>query len=196
MSYYSSTIALSYLVESDLITKVLATARIYSLPIAGNEMIFDRLIKIIVECLDLTSPLSLQQLGITAAVDKSNHREMIFQKVVIPSFIKIGPFHCPTLEFVLASPIVMAISSCLSIVEDDSQTRIELEFINSSLKEYKKQGPEVTQSGRRMMRALFLEGFEDTLEQRLKHGDYDVEMVRCCHSISKLLGANVEIPDH
>ncbi|KAK2943457.1 hypothetical protein BLNAU_21640 [Blattamonas nauphoetae] len=187
----------SRLVESDLISSVLATVQPDTLPITGNDEILDNLIWIIVECLNLADSSHLWRLGITDAIDKVNHREMIFQKVVIPSsqfmtflisnrnvlsrdlldsfmsqlatLIHKVPFHIPTLEFVLKSPIVMAFSRCLSFVEDDFRLFYTLNCINKSLENWKKEVGEVAQSGKRMMQALISEGFEDTLEQMLKH---------------------------
>ncbi|KAK2942173.1 hypothetical protein BLNAU_22900 [Blattamonas nauphoetae] len=216
-----------HLVESDLITKLLTTVRPHTLQISGNEEIFDELLGIIDRFVDLASTSSLSERGITVAVEAFDHREMIFQKVVIPSsqfvtflisnrhilngdllesfmfllakFIKIGPFHRTTLEFILASPIVMAFSNCLSFVEDESYLWSILMDINRSLYEWKREGPEVSQSGKLMLQALFSEGFADTLEQMLKHDKSDGNgewVVNECHSISKLLGSNVELTEN
>ncbi|KAK2957759.1 hypothetical protein BLNAU_7193 [Blattamonas nauphoetae] len=213
------------LVESDIVTKLLTTVQPHTLPIPANEEIVDKLITIIVNCLQLSIPFSLKKIGVTAAVEKYNHREIVLQKVVIPSsqfmtflistryilngdlldsfmdllttLLEIGPFHRPTLEYVLGSPIAMAFSSCLSIVEDNGCLWTTLSFIHSSLREWTEEGPEVVQSGKRTMQALFSEGFEDTLEQKMKHnkgGNYVHGVVTNCHFISEFLGSNVERP--
>ncbi|KAK2957857.1 hypothetical protein BLNAU_7291 [Blattamonas nauphoetae] len=210
-------------VVSDLISNVLATVQTHTLPIQANEKMFRRLVLIIDSSIYLASPGSLRELGITTVVDQLNHREMIFQKAVIPSsqfvtflisnryvlngdlfnlfmhllcqLLLIGPFHRPTLEFVLASPIVMAITSCLSFIENHHHLETSLLSIKQSLREWKTEGPEVAQSGKRMMQALFSEGFEHTLEQMLKidEGDGNGEwVVGECLKISKLLGSNVD----
>ncbi|KAK2941063.1 hypothetical protein BLNAU_24031 [Blattamonas nauphoetae] len=211
--------------ESDLISNVLAAVQPHTLTRSGNEEMIDNLNKVIDHSVNLAFPNCLAELGITSAVDQFNHREMIFQKVVLPSsqfvtflisnrhilnglllksflnllaiFIQICPFHLPTLEFVLASPIVMAFSSCLSFVEDDLCPLGILVHINHSLPEWKEEGPEVVQSAKRMMQALSSESFEDTLEQTLMHnkGCHGFKLVDECHSISQLLGSNVEIPE-
>ncbi|KAK2957849.1 hypothetical protein BLNAU_7283 [Blattamonas nauphoetae] len=208
------------LVEADIVSKVLVTVQPQTLPISGNEKIIAPLVEIIANYVDLASLSSLVDLIITDAVDTFDHREMIFQKTVLPSsplvtflisnriLVRICPFHRPTLEFVLASQIVMAFSSCLSFFEDDLQasdlipvipalTSIDPSFtyfdgttqmpddlclsmifavINQSLADWKKESSDVAQSGKRMMQALFSEGFEDTLEQILMNnqgGDYE-----------------------
>ncbi|KAK2961662.1 hypothetical protein BLNAU_3460 [Blattamonas nauphoetae] len=214
------------LVESDLVSKVLAIVQPHTLPISGTEAILNNLIGIIASFAKLAFPSSLRQRGINSAVDQSSHREMIFQNVVLPSsefvsflisnrnmlneklllsflwtlttLLLICPFHRPTLQFVVASPIVMALSSCLSFIEDDMFLWNILSNINRLLYEWKEEGPEVVQSAKRMMQALFSEGFEDTLEQTLKYdkdGDYGRSVYFSCRFISKLLGSNVELTE-
>ncbi|KAK2943436.1 hypothetical protein BLNAU_21619 [Blattamonas nauphoetae] len=185
------------LVESDLIGKVLETIQPHTLPISENEVLMGSLLGIIIDCIKLAFRSNLGVLGVTKAVNKSNHREMNFQKVVLPSsqfltflisnrhilntdlshsfmsllrlLLHIGPFNRPILEFILASPIVMANSSCLSFVEHDQTLWFSIGITNRSLKMWKENGPEVAQSAKRMRQALFSEGFEDTLEQMMKH---------------------------
>ncbi|KAK2961659.1 hypothetical protein BLNAU_3457 [Blattamonas nauphoetae] len=213
----------SRLVKSDIVSKAFTTIQPHTLSIAGNEEIFDNLIGIIGNCVKLAFPFFLEELGITEAVDQFNHREMIFQKVVIPSsqfvtflisnrytlsgdlftsvvshlhaIIDIGPFHCPTLEFVLASPIVMALSSCLSIVEDNGCLWNFLTKIHDSLDDWRREGTEVIQSGKQMTQALISEAMEATLEQMMKHdkdGIYSYGIANHCDSISLLLGSNMK----
>ncbi|KAK2961683.1 hypothetical protein BLNAU_3481 [Blattamonas nauphoetae] len=196
----ASTTLRDRLMKSDLVSKVFATVQPHTLPISGNTTIFDDLIDIIDRFAELATPPFIRNLGITASGDKFNHREMIFQKVLLPSsdlLLEIGPFHIPTLEFVLASPIVTAFSSCLSFFEDNSRLWDNLNNTNISNRTRRKQGPEVSQSGKRMMQTLFSEGFEDTLEKILmndKGGHYGSDVVEKCHSISQLLGSNVKRP--
>ncbi|KAK2950194.1 hypothetical protein BLNAU_14880 [Blattamonas nauphoetae] len=215
------------LVESDLISNVLAIVQPHTLPISGNETMINNLILIIILCLELEYPVSLSDLGITDAADQFNHREMIFQKVVLSSsqfvtslisnrnilsrdsfdsfmlllvrFIKIGPFHRRTLEFVVASPIAMAITSCLSFIDYNRHLWLTFQHIDQSLDDWKCYGPEVVESAKRMMKALFSEDFEDTLEQMLmrnKGENYGSELIYRCHSISLLTGSNVELTEN
>ncbi|KAK2957827.1 hypothetical protein BLNAU_7261 [Blattamonas nauphoetae] len=184
------------LAESKFIANILETVQPHTLPIAANKTVFETLIKIIDRFVNLASPWSLQKLDINEVADKRNHREMIFQKIVLPSsqfvtflisnrhifnedllrsfmflldrLLRTCPFHRPTLEFVFTSPIVMALSSCISIVENDDDIWNTLITIKHLLKEWKEESAEVVQSGKRMMKALFSEGFGDTLEQMMK----------------------------
>ncbi|KAK2958396.1 hypothetical protein BLNAU_6666 [Blattamonas nauphoetae] len=181
----------------DFISKILATVQPHTQPISGNETILCGISTIIVKFLYLATLYSLRKLNITDDVEKYNHRETIFLKVVIPSspfvtllipdryilnerlsesfmdllakLLQIGPSHQPTLEFVLASPIVIVFSTHLSFVEKMNNLLNAIRTINISLKEWNAEGPEVIKSGKRMMQALFSEGFDDTLEQMLKH---------------------------
>ncbi|KAK2957788.1 hypothetical protein BLNAU_7222 [Blattamonas nauphoetae] len=214
------------LVESDIVSKVLVTVQPQTLPIAGNEKIIAPLLIIIAYCVDLASLSSLVDLDLTTPADRYNHREMVFQKVVLPSsqlmtflisdryllsgkllysfmdllaiFIDIGPLHRPTLEFVLASPIVMACLSCLSFGEGDFDLWVLFGNLNQSRQECEDECPEVVQFGKRMMQALISEGFEDTLEQILMHnkgGNYGFDIVRISCSIAQKLGSNVEFTE-
>ncbi|KAK2960132.1 hypothetical protein BLNAU_5015 [Blattamonas nauphoetae] len=210
------------LVESDLISKAIAIVQPHTLPLSGNEAMINKLNWVIIECLRLAIPFVVSELHITDAVDKYNHHEVIFQKVVIPSsqyvsflisnrhslnedlfdlfmdllyaLIRIGPLHRPTLEYVLTSPIVMTLSSCLSFVESVDPLYITLAGICEMIEERNKEGAEVVQSTKRMIQALFSEGFEDTLEQTLMKYNYDdyycSEVVEFIHRISQSLGLN------
>ncbi|KAK2958854.1 hypothetical protein BLNAU_6103 [Blattamonas nauphoetae] len=209
-------------VEADLVSNLLASVQPHPQPISGSAKNIDLTIRIIVSSLYLSYSSCLRQLGITAAVDQYNHREMIFQKAVIPStqyvtylisnrfhihedlircfmnlldaLIPIGPSHRPTLEFVLASPIAMAFSSCLSVVESRQSIWKTLANIDDLLRELKTQDKKVIKSGQRMIQSLISEGIEDTLEQKLKHikdGVYNIRIGVDCCSISRFLGSNV-----
>ncbi|KAK2957744.1 hypothetical protein BLNAU_7178 [Blattamonas nauphoetae] len=211
------------LLESDLLTTVLATVQPHTLPISGNETIIDNLIWIIFNCINLALPYNLRNLDITTSIDKYSHREMIFQKVVIPSsqfvtflisnrynlngdlfrsfinllsvLLRIGPFHRPTLEYVLASPIAMTFSSTLLSIEDENCLWSALFNIALSLEEWNQDGPDRVKCKKWMIQALFSESFEDTLEQMLKydiHGDFGRGIVTFCQSVTYKLGSNVK----
>ncbi|KAK2947192.1 hypothetical protein BLNAU_17897 [Blattamonas nauphoetae] len=223
IGFWSSSPSVLYrLVESNIFAKIFATVQPHTLPISGNDKIFDNLLIIINICIDLALPYYLRELGITAAVDKYNHRERIFQKVMLPSsqfltflisnrlyikgetlssfmmllstLLQIGPFHRPILEFVIASPIVMGFSSCLSFVELFDCLWDPLGIINSSLELWRKEGGEVVQSGKLIIKALSAEGFEDTIEQlerSERDGSHGQDIERLCRLISHFKGSNV-----
>ncbi|KAK2944530.1 hypothetical protein BLNAU_20536 [Blattamonas nauphoetae] len=162
----------------------------------------DKLIWTITECVTLAYPRELMKLGLTASVEKTNYHDMIFRKAVLPSsqfvsflisnryflnadlfsllmslldqILFIGPFHRPTLEFVLTSPIVMGFSSCLSYLENWSSLHIVLGTIKGSLQYWKEDCAELAQFWKQMIQAQFSEGFEDTLEQtsRFERGNF------------------------
>ncbi|KAK2959054.1 hypothetical protein BLNAU_6070 [Blattamonas nauphoetae] len=209
------------LVESDLIPYLAVTFQSHALPISENGKILFNLLRIVDYSFFLPRPANYRYRGITSAVDRWNYDEMIFQKVVIPlshfmmflfrrrhdltgelfgNFVRqllrllnMGAFHGPTLTFILASPLAMAYSSCLAIVEMDYIRWGLFEMLDTSIKEWKSQGPEVAQSGKRTMRALFWEGLSDTLEQKLKNEKggtgRDAADIYC--SLAKVVGSNV-----
>ncbi|KAK2959998.1 hypothetical protein BLNAU_4881 [Blattamonas nauphoetae] len=214
------------LVDSDLTTKVLATVQPHTLSIAGNETMLNYLTRIIDCFASLGSPSHSLSFSITTPVDEFNVHKMIFQKVVLPSsqfvtflisnrfiineglisdemdllgtLIDISPFHRPTLEFVLASPIAMALPSCLSFIEgDDLLPWSILIKITNWFVIWKLHDGEFIQSKTLVARTLFSEGFGDTLEQKMIHEksrSYGVRLVANCHTISQKLGTNVKRP--
>ncbi|KAK2943046.1 hypothetical protein BLNAU_22020 [Blattamonas nauphoetae] len=211
------------LVDSDLFTNLFVIFRPHTLLLSGNGSIADSLIRNIQDLLELSFPSTLRKLGITASADAFNHREMIFRKLVVPSsrfvtsliskrcvlnqeffhstiimlgtLLQIGPFHHATLEFILASPIVFTFISSLDRQEEWNV----IPSIDLSLKGWKIQGPEVLQSGKLIVQALFSEGLEDALEQMLKY-DEDTPsrgiIEEMCLSIFMLLGANNSKPPY
>ncbi|KAK2957795.1 hypothetical protein BLNAU_7229 [Blattamonas nauphoetae] len=73
----------------------------------------------------------------------------------------------------LSSPHSTVVAAALSFLKETKS--MTFFGINKSLYEWKKEGPEVVLSGKRMMQALFSECFEDTLEQMTmnnKGGNY------------------------
>ncbi|KAK2944218.1 hypothetical protein BLNAU_20887 [Blattamonas nauphoetae] len=222
---YSSPQIQDRLVESDLVAKLLTTVQPHTLPIPVNEDIFSELLRHINRFVDHASPFYLNLLGITDTVDVFDHRELIFQKVVVPSsrfvtflitnrynlngdvfndfmdfvstLIRIGPFHRPTMDFVLTSPIAMGFTSCLSFIEDGHALLMTLQHIDYSLREWNGEGPEVVQSAKRMIQALISKGFEDTLEQMIRKnldGFRNYGIVEHIHCITQMLGSNVKKP--
>ncbi|KAK2958840.1 hypothetical protein BLNAU_6089 [Blattamonas nauphoetae] len=88
----------------------------------------------------------------------------------------------------------MAFTTCLSIV----QASDPLYELNWSLKHWEEQGTEAEQSGKRILQALFAEGFEDTLEQMLRaYKDEQINpyITLCSVDLSQKLGSNVECPE-
>ncbi|KAK2961647.1 hypothetical protein BLNAU_3445 [Blattamonas nauphoetae] len=226
VTHYSVEYVTFHLIQSDLICNLLTSVQPHAIPIAGNEPMMNNLVKIIDQFVCLTSQRFVSQYDLTAPDYLSNHREMIFQKVVLPSsqfvtflisnryvlyrdllvsfmhllatHIRVGPFHPPTLEYVVASPIVIAVTSCLSFIEVDLALSDSLYFIKRSLQEWKYDRHSHAKSKKRMMRALFSEGYEDTLEQKLKYdkvGLYCSSLVRECKQLSRWLGANAKRGD-
>ncbi|KAK2944763.1 hypothetical protein BLNAU_20296 [Blattamonas nauphoetae] len=113
-----------------------------------------------------------------------------------PSGFMESPYHRPTLDFVLRSRIMMAYSSCHSFVERDNHIWCLFGHIFNLLTQWDDEGPEEVLSVKQIVNAHISEGFEDTLEQMMKHdndGPFGVPVVASCHSISKYMGSNVRL---
>ncbi|KAK2962920.1 hypothetical protein BLNAU_1943 [Blattamonas nauphoetae] len=152
---------------------------------------------------------AIQTLAITEPSDQHNHRELVFRKVIHPSspylaflcrnrylleaasfprgyvalfsrLLQISPYHRPTLEFVLSSPVVTTVLSFLSFVDESHSSWLLLIICAPSLREWQKDGAEVVQCGKRMINALIREGMADTLEQMMRndmHGNFGASVV-------------------
>ncbi|KAK2950214.1 hypothetical protein BLNAU_14900 [Blattamonas nauphoetae] len=216
------------LVESDFIPKLLATAQPHTLPnsvkptFEYNRGTIYGFLEVLINCTNLADPYHLHVLGLTAAIDQFSHREMIFQKVILPSslfvtylcrnitlltsqlriqfrillgsLLRVSAYHQKTETFVLESPITNAFSSCLSIFEYNYLIRMTLHEILAALKEWKCRNPEVVQSAKRMMQALFSEGLENALEQMLVYDgekDRDTDVVDFSVWILRRTGSNL-----
>ncbi|KAK2958837.1 hypothetical protein BLNAU_6086 [Blattamonas nauphoetae] len=211
------------LLQTDFVAKLIAKLQPQSLPLSGNEASFTVLNTILLVSMRLMNSSTLRILGNAGPSDLHNRCNLIFQRVLQPSsqylsflcrnhylltsrfhtfrfavlvdtLLEISPYHRPTLDFVLASPIVMTWSSCVSFDEHFLHFYDSLAHICSSLEEWKKQDPVVGQSRQRMTRALCSEGFEDTIEHFLVHNTFDEDsqaLVGFCCSILRFLGSNV-----
>ncbi|KAK2953284.1 hypothetical protein BLNAU_11747 [Blattamonas nauphoetae] len=217
----SSAIRLLF-VEVDFITNMFAIIQPHTLPIARNVGRIHSLIGLIKNSIKIASPLHLEKLGVTDEVNTFNHREIICQKAVIPSgqfvtflisnrylldkwlfhqfmellctLVDISPYHRPTLEFVLASPIVMAIPSRLSFYEDTRPVYDTLPLINNSFRLWGRREAEAVPSSKRMIQALVSEGFEDMLDQVMMFNEsasFGDDIIEESQIFSHFLGSNI-----
>ncbi|KAK2958391.1 hypothetical protein BLNAU_6661 [Blattamonas nauphoetae] len=175
---------------------------VLNLPIGELDTFLLSINTILYKSILLTIPSNLNDLKITDPSAQHNRRQLIFQRVIQPSsqyitfhcqnryilgdpdlsgssmdvlgrLASTSPFHIPTLEFILERPVVMTIQSYLSLFENLETRWTSLLDITLSLTGWKKQGPETDQLLKRMIQALFSEGFEDTLEVMLLHDKDD-----------------------
>ncbi|KAK2947116.1 hypothetical protein BLNAU_17968 [Blattamonas nauphoetae] len=120
-------------------------------------------------------------------------------RIPFGSLLRFTLYHLPTLEFVLSSPIVMTIPAVISFIEENDALMHLIFRINDWMTEWKYEFKEVLGCGKRMTKALFSEGFEDTLAQILMHtegGDYCSEIREESWKLSRLLGLNPEMIEH
>ncbi|KAK2956630.1 hypothetical protein BLNAU_8471 [Blattamonas nauphoetae] len=208
--------------DVDFVPRILSIIQPHTLTVSGNENLFCSLNHILSSSINLAHSRCMDTFGITEPPTLHNRREIIFQRHIQPlsqylSFLcsnryffatvessggmqsllgrvlQISPFHHPTLEFVLASPIVMTIPSFLSFVEHSGALWNILADILYLMCEWKKHSTEVAQSGKRMIRALLSDGMEDTLEQLLlsnQNCDFSGGVVLNCVFVLRLLGWN------
>ncbi|KAK2958846.1 hypothetical protein BLNAU_6095 [Blattamonas nauphoetae] len=191
------------------------------MPIPTDSNLYCELFKMLDNSLRIVRLDEIKDLPHTDAVGPLNYRELIFRKVVLPStqylltlcrnrhllssdimmffmpimgtLLRIGPFHRPTMEFILSHRLLLAFPSLLAFCEENDMNSFNVGRIYSSLQEWKDQGAEVTKSGKRMMQALFSEGLKDTLDQILmitEYGVYGTILIEYALSIPQLLGSN------
>ncbi|KAK2948794.1 hypothetical protein BLNAU_16244 [Blattamonas nauphoetae] len=211
------------LLKNDYFSKTLTIFRPQTFPIASYPDFYVILVETLHWSLGFVKPYQDKKSSLTDPQDQPKGSEFVMRKVIVPSsqylhflcqhinalseWLEItftfflnklllrGPIHPPLLEFVLASPVVMTVSSRLASVQSSYHFLSTLRDIYNLLTEWKKHGPEVAQSAKRMLQALFSEGFEDTLEQIFMHkkkGRIGRDAVRDCNLISQLLGLNVQ----
>ncbi|KAK2959581.1 hypothetical protein BLNAU_5359 [Blattamonas nauphoetae] len=185
------------LIQKDFFSRILAIIQPQHLPLSENEDVFHSLNRILSSSIDLARPSTLKALKLDDPSARQNHLEFVFQQViqqhssyisflcqnrhlvstnlypswmdgVVVSLFQISPYHLPTLEWILTSPVVLTINVVLSsLTPKHDLDRVLLGF-TESLREWKREGPEVIGSGKRMINALVSDGLEDTLEQLVR----------------------------
>ncbi|KAK2962894.1 hypothetical protein BLNAU_1917 [Blattamonas nauphoetae] len=213
------------LLKTGLISKISAILQPHTLPFSGNADLNRYLFMILHELVRMAEAYAIQTLAITEPSDQHNHRELVFRKVIHPSspylaflcrnrylleaasfprgyvalfsrLLQISPYHRPTLEFVLSSPVVTTVLSFLSFVDESHSSWLLLIICAPSLREWQKHGAEVVQCGKRMINALIREGMADTLEQMMRNdmrGNFGASVVTECEAFTRFLGANLII---
>ncbi|KAK2959072.1 hypothetical protein BLNAU_5867 [Blattamonas nauphoetae] len=196
----------------------------HSLPIAAHSALHNDAVHFIEVCLALANPGSYSS-SFTSVVEQHNCSELIFHKVLVPSsqylhylcqnrhilsgdllnyFVLllgrlrlIGPYHIPTLQFVLSPQINLTNHSFLLTVENESVHTNYLAYIRYSLEERGVKYPEMVARSRKQIRqALMAGGFEDRFEQALRSNkvrDRDEWYSFNCISIARFLGLNARI---
>ncbi|KAK2962893.1 hypothetical protein BLNAU_1916 [Blattamonas nauphoetae] len=193
---YSSEAHKLRFVQTDIVPRIISILHSQDFSFWNLNRFIDSLTWILIHFARLAGSYALHFLKIADPSSQHRHRELILQRVILPSspyitflcedrslfddkrrsctileilglLVTIGFFHIPTLEFVLDSPIVMTIHDRLSFIDTDLPTYHVLKLVGNSLREWQTCGPEVTQSGKRTIHALISEGFETTLEQMM-----------------------------
>ncbi|KAK2957625.1 hypothetical protein BLNAU_7524 [Blattamonas nauphoetae] len=191
------------LVSADLIPQLITTLNPLSLSFTEAVDIHTCLMRIIMFCLRLATPFGLPQLACAGLDEQLAVPETIFQQVLIPSekyiyhlcvnrfsiidgdqfgsflslfahLLEICPYHQPTMYFVLRMPVVFTIPSCLASFENEMPIIYFLHDMNNAQLEWNKRRGVVRQMWKKVLRMLRMEGFENTIEEKLqsdKNGD-------------------------
>ncbi|KAK2944517.1 putative Carbon catabolite-derepressing protein kinase [Blattamonas nauphoetae] len=131
-------------VASDLIAQVFTAVKPQTRPTSGNEAIHYRLVKIINNVVIIADPDWFRHIP-TGPVDKSNHNEVIFQRAVIPSSQYV--------TFLISNRYILTGNLIDSFV------------LANSFGDWKRKYFGEHQSGGQIIKALIVEGFEDTVDQ-------------------------------
>ncbi|KAK2962921.1 hypothetical protein BLNAU_1944 [Blattamonas nauphoetae] len=193
---YSSEAHKMRFVQTGIVPRIIPILQSDPIPFWGLNRFIDSLTWILIQFARLAGLYALHFLKIADPSTQHRHRELILQRVILPSspyitflcqdrslfddesrsctimeilglLVTICFFHIPTLEFVLDSPIVMRIHDYLSFIDNDLPTYHVLNLVEDSFENWKEEGPEVIQSGKQTIHALLSEGFETTLEQMM-----------------------------
>ncbi|KAK2943461.1 hypothetical protein BLNAU_21644 [Blattamonas nauphoetae] len=183
--------------HTDFLSKVLSFVDPPHLPIACHPKLHYNLVYIINSGLDFAVPPKYGKLPFPHTITQNDNSELVFNNVIVPSseylhflcqnrhnlrgdlveafscllctLFHVGPYHAPTLEFVLSHRIVMT-SLCLFSF---GKNHIKKRDFHMDMDEYSHPSttPLVTRvqshSGKRLVQVLLSVGFEDTLEQIL-----------------------------
>ncbi|KAK2941973.1 hypothetical protein BLNAU_23126 [Blattamonas nauphoetae] len=172
------------LIQNDFFSRILAIIQPQHLPLSGNEDVFHSLNRILSSSIDLARPSTLKALKLGDPSARQNHLEFIFQRVIQQ--------HSPYLSFLCQNQQLVSTNLYPSWMDVVVVSLFRISPYHLPTLEWKREGPEVIGSGKRMMEALVSDGLEDTLEQlvridRLDDGD---KINLCSVDISNGLGFN------
>ncbi|KAK2957498.1 hypothetical protein BLNAU_7397 [Blattamonas nauphoetae] len=210
------------LVTADLLPKLINTLNPRSCLFAEAVEIHACLMDVITKSLHLATPGGVFYLESEAGEEQQAIHETILKLVLAPSekyichlclnrfsiidgvlpgkfmlllanLLQISPYYQPTLEFVLSMPIVITIPSYLTFFEDDMSIWVFLYGMVETLRKCNREGGEVRQIATTVHRMLRMEGFEDTIENRLQNDKtgYGATIIFYLIGLNNLLGMNL-----
>ncbi|KAK2955675.1 hypothetical protein BLNAU_9365 [Blattamonas nauphoetae] len=211
------------LVQANLIPQLIRTLNPQSLSFAEAFKIHLSLLEIIATSLWLSTQVGLAHLEIKDDDEQQDVHETVLQQVVAPSekyichlcvnrysiierlqsysflvlltqLLGISPYYQPTIQFVVNMPVFLTISSCLTFFESDCSIWCFLLEMNNAQREWNKKGGEVRQMWKTVLRMLRMEGFEDSMEEKLqndKNGYYGRGIVYYSIQWNNQLGMNL-----
>ncbi|KAK2960176.1 hypothetical protein BLNAU_4729 [Blattamonas nauphoetae] len=186
------------LVKADLIPQLVITLNILSLSFTEAEDIHTNLVKIIDNCLFLSTPLGLSLLRIKDREKRQTVHETVLKHVLVPSeeyichlcvnrfsivdgdqsksflallaqILERSPYYRPTLEFVLNTPVILTIPSCLTYFDNDDSILKFMRLMAEIQDRWNTQRGYERHIWKTMDQMLRMEGFCDAIEQRLRN---------------------------
>ncbi|KAK2950835.1 hypothetical protein BLNAU_14253 [Blattamonas nauphoetae] len=214
------------LIKADMIPQIIATLNPLSLSLAETIDIHTHLLLSLRQSLWPSTPLSLAELGIRAGDERQAVHTTILKQVVAPSekyishlcvnryiitngdmpdylltffaqLLKICSYYQRTMDYVLHMPVVLTISSCLTIYDKDDAVWNFLYRMIDAQQEWTNAKGEERQMGKTVLRMLRMEGIEDVIEGKLRNNQESPSgQIVVAFSIgwNILLGMNV--PEH
>ncbi|KAK2953012.1 hypothetical protein BLNAU_12001 [Blattamonas nauphoetae] len=198
LSMWCSARVLYLLFKADLFPQLINTLNLQSLSFAGAVDIHNCLMNIICNSIYLSTPNGLEQLEIEEENEQEDVHETVLQHVLTPSekyiwhlcvfrfslidenqsyvFVRLlarlletCPYHQPTMDFILHMPVVLTIPSCLTFFEHESSIWYFLYAMIKIQQKGNEQKGEVRQMWKKVLRRLRMEGFEDSIEEKLRN---------------------------
>ncbi|KAK2948738.1 hypothetical protein BLNAU_16376 [Blattamonas nauphoetae] len=211
------------LFKADLIPQIIATLNPQSLSFAEADNIHIYLMKIVRYSLWLATPRCLRQLKIYEDDEQQIVHETILKQVLVPSeqyichlcvnrnsiidgeqsesfllllarLLKICPYHQPTMDFVLNTPVVLTIPSCPTFFDNDYSIYWILSEMIDAQQEWNETRGLVREMWKTMDRKLRMEGIEDAMDEKLqtdKNGNYGGFFVATSIDWNNLQGMNI-----
>ncbi|KAK2947732.1 hypothetical protein BLNAU_17332 [Blattamonas nauphoetae] len=192
-----STIVKLALVTADLISQLINTINPHTISLPDCESIHTNLMNIITRSLWLITPDGLTEFEAEDPSEQQTVHETVLKQVLAPlekyichlcvnrfsivdgkqsenflvliaRLLQICPYHQPTMDFVLHMPVVLTITSYLTIVGNEDTKWLFLIDMNNAQLEWNGQGREVREMEKTVHRMLRMEGIEDVIEEKLQ----------------------------
>ncbi|KAK2948267.1 hypothetical protein BLNAU_16803 [Blattamonas nauphoetae] len=107
-------------------------------------------------------------------------------------FIQICPYYDLTITHILGLPVILTITSSLTIIVTDSSIWTFLDDLNECIWEWNSERRKTRSNVRLLFRSFVAEGFDDLKEQRLQNDEYGDTSDQILGSVSQLCNVQGE----